>query len=397
MGPRAAARARLYPEHAYDGTRLGHGDRPERLHRLQRLRRSPARRRTTSRSSARSRSRSGREMHWIRIDRYFEGDGSSDPSVHFQPVPVHALRERPVRGGLPGGGDGAQRRGPERHGLQPLRRHALLLEQLPVQGAALQLPATTPTGTTPEPCKLHAQSGRHRAQPRRDGEVHLLRAAHQRRRAIDGQERGPAGCATARSSPPASRPARRRRSSSATSTTRTSRGRHAASSRRCNYALLAELNTQPRTTYLARDAQPEPGDSPARSDERRSRHRGHVTPPIRAMTPGAAIAGHRPGHTLRVGHRQDQRHRAARGARRWRGCGFGVGFMLLMVFAAGADLAVLRGRRHLGHQHPGRLGLRHRQLRLVDRHRPRRHADLGDPAAAAARTGARRSTASPRR
>ena len=34
----------------------------------------------------------------------------------------------------------AQRRGPERHGLQPLRRHAVLLEQLPVQGAALQLP-----------------------------------------------------------------------------------------------------------------------------------------------------------------------------------------------------------------------------------------------------------------
>ncbi len=32
---------------------------------------------------------------------------------------------------------------------------------------------------------------------------------------------------------------------------------------------------------------------------------------------------------------------------------------------------------------PGRLGLRHHQLRLVDRHRPRRHADLGDPAAAA--------------
>ena len=31
----------------------------------------------------------------------------------------------------------------------------------------------------------------------------------------------------------------------------------------------------------------------------------------------------------------------------------------------------------------GGLGLRHPQLRLVDRHRPRRHADLGDPAAAA--------------
>ena len=32
-----------------------------------------------------------------------------------------------------------------------------------------------------------------------------------------------------------------------------------------------------------------------------------------------------------------------------------------------------------GINQPGRLGLRDHQLRLVDRHRPRRHADLGDP------------------
>ena len=43
-----------------------------------------------------------------------------------------------------------------------------------------------------------------------------------------------------------------------------------------------------------------------------------------------------------------------------------------------------QGHRHLGQQRPGRLGVRHHQLRLVDRHRPRRHADLGDPAAAQA-------------
>ena len=47
-------------------------------------------------------------------------------------------------------------------------------------------------------------------------------------------------------------------------------------------------------------------------------------------------------------------------------------------------LPVLQGRRHLGRQHSRRLGIRHRQLRLVDRYRPRRHADLGDSAAAAA-------------
>ena len=61
---------------------------------------------------------------------------------HLSPAgAVHAVRERAVRAGVPGRGDRAQRRRPERHGLQPLRRHALLLEQLPVQGAAVQLPA----------------------------------------------------------------------------------------------------------------------------------------------------------------------------------------------------------------------------------------------------------------
>ena len=52
---------------------------------------------------------------------------------------VHALRERAVRVRLPRRGDRPQRRRPQRHGLQPLRRHALLLQQLSLQGAALQL------------------------------------------------------------------------------------------------------------------------------------------------------------------------------------------------------------------------------------------------------------------
>ena len=99
---------------------------------------SPARPRTTSRSSARPRSSRGRKMHWLRVDRYYKGDPEQPDGV--QPAgAVHAVRERAVRGGLPGGGDVPQQRGPERHGLQPLRRHAVLLEQLPLQGAPVQL------------------------------------------------------------------------------------------------------------------------------------------------------------------------------------------------------------------------------------------------------------------
>ena len=61
------------------------------------------------------------------------------PSGRLPAGAVHAVRERAVRAGVPGRGHRARQRGPERDGLQPLHRHALLLEQLPVQGAALQL------------------------------------------------------------------------------------------------------------------------------------------------------------------------------------------------------------------------------------------------------------------
>ena len=51
---------------------------------------------------------------------------------------VPALRKRAVRNGLPGQRHRSQRGRPERDGLQPLHRHAVLREQLPVQGAPLQ-------------------------------------------------------------------------------------------------------------------------------------------------------------------------------------------------------------------------------------------------------------------
>ena len=82
----------------------------------------------------------GREMHWLRVDRYYTGDIES-PDTYHQPMPCQQCENALVRSGVPGRGDDAQRRRPERHGLQPLRRHAVLLEQLPVQGAPLQLPA----------------------------------------------------------------------------------------------------------------------------------------------------------------------------------------------------------------------------------------------------------------
>ena len=80
----------------------------------------------------------GRALQWIRIDRYYKG-GLDNPETAPPARDLHALRERAVRDRLPRQRDRPQRRRPEPDGLQPLRRHAVLLEQLPVQGAALQL------------------------------------------------------------------------------------------------------------------------------------------------------------------------------------------------------------------------------------------------------------------
>ena len=90
-----------------------------------------------------------------------------------------------------------------------------------------------------------------------------------------------------------------------------------------------------------------------------------------------------PGHTLRVGHRQDQRDRAGQAHAASAGSSASASrSCLLMVLLVTHRQPAADRHRHLGQQHPGRLGLRHHQLRLVDRHRPRRHADLGDSAAA---------------
>src|SRR5882672_6838648 len=87
------------------------------------------------------------------------------------------MRRRAVRAGVPDLRQPSHRRRVERSGVQPLHRHALLRERVPVQRALLRLlqPAVA------EAAPPAAESGRLGPRGRRHGEVHLLRAADPRR------------------------------------------------------------------------------------------------------------------------------------------------------------------------------------------------------------------------
>ncbi len=96
------------------------------------------------------------------------------------------------------------------------------------------------------------------------------------------------------------------------------------------------------------------------------------------------ILGAQTFHAITEAVARPMERRAPRG---WWIC-FLISLAMLGLLGVSDRLAVLGGDRRLGPQQPRRLGLGHHQLRLLGRHRPRRHADLARSSSCSARSGA---------
>ena len=141
---------------------VGHGDRPRRLHRLQRLRgRLPGGEQHPGRRP-RARCASSREMHWIRIDRYFAGDAGATRDVVAPADAVPALRERAVRAGLPGRRDRRTRRRASTTWSTTAASARGTARTTARTRCAASTSSTTPHEAAPSSQNLRAQPGRHR-------------------------------------------------------------------------------------------------------------------------------------------------------------------------------------------------------------------------------------------
>ena len=115
----------------------------------------------------------GRWMHWIIIQRYWEGE-YPNVKARFMPVMCQQCTEAPCEPVCPVFATYHNAEGLERANLQPLHRHALLRQRLPIQSPDLQLVPARISGAADRA----AQPGRDRPDAWHHGKMHLLHPAH---------------------------------------------------------------------------------------------------------------------------------------------------------------------------------------------------------------------------
>ena len=175
--------------------------------------RSPARPRTTSRSSARTRCANGREMHWIRVDRYFDGDARGARGSPSSRWPAITARPRPCEQVCP-----VAATVHDHEGLNVMVYNRCVGTRYCSNNCPYKVRRFNWFNNHKNESAVASdglQPRGHGALARRDGKVHVLHPAD-REREDRRQERAGVRSRTARSSPRARRSARPRRSSSAT-------------------------------------------------------------------------------------------------------------------------------------------------------------------------------------
>ena len=272
-------------------------------------------------------------------------------------------------------------RRPQPPGLQPLHRHPLLRQQLPLQGADVQL-LRARVRRAP---RAAAQPGRDRAHRRDHGEVHVLRAAHP-----PGPRRG-AGRRAGEVLDGEIQPACVQTCPTGAMVFGDGRPDAARCSRLMQNPrgapMLESLRTEPSVVYLSRGGAGEwlSRATPSTGDGRRHR-RGRTRParPWRSYQPATEEEMQRADVVLDNRLLRWMNSADARATCCWC-CLLG-----LVVLAGFADLGHpdVQGHRHRRHPPAGLLGFLHHQLRVLDRHQPLGHPGLGHPARAQRRVAA---------